>query len=88
MGPDDLDRRLTEAPFQPFRVRLSTNSTIDVHHPGEIVHGETSAIFPLEVVIDTDGFRLIKTWRTIALSHIVEFVDIDAKRNGAKRSRK
>ena len=49
MSPDDLERKLTERPFQPFRIKLSTSSTIDVRVPGEVVMGLTSAIFPLRM---------------------------------------
>lgn len=69
MSPDDLERKLTERPFQPFRIKLSTSSTIDVQFPGEIVMGLTSTTFPLEVIHDDEGLRIIKTWRGFQHSH-------------------
>lgn len=84
MSPQDLVNRLHDEPFKPFRVRLSNASTIDVLDPGSVVVGPTSAIMPLEYVID-DGLRLISRWKTVALSHMVEFIDLDTKGNGSGR---
>jgi hypothetical protein len=87
MGPQDLYNKLHDEPFKAFRVRLSSNSTIDVLDPGTVIVGPTSAILPLEYV-DEDGVRLVRRWKTVALSHMVEFVDIDIKRNGSRRKRR
>ena len=88
MAPHDLLNKLHDEPFKPFRVRLSNNNTIDVLDAGSVVVGPTSAIMPLEYVEDERGVKLVLRWKTVALSHMVEFVDIDTKPNGSKRRRK
>jgi hypothetical protein len=85
MSPDNLLSKMHDQPFKPFRARLSNNSTIDVLDVGSVVVGPTSATMPLEYVDDEYGNKLVLRWRTITLNHIVEFVDIDTKRNGSKR---
>jgi len=86
MSPHDLLNKLNDKPFKPFRVRLSNNNTIDVLDPGSVVVGPTSAIMPLEYM-DDQGAKLVFRWKTVALNHIIEFVDIDVKGNGHKRRR-
>ena len=85
MSPRDLVNKLHDEPFKPFRVRLSNSSTIDVLDAGAVVVGPTSTIMPLEYVEDDRGLRLVSRWKTVALSHMVEFIDLEQKRNGSKR---
>ena len=87
MSPRDLLKKLHDEPFKPFRVRLSNNATLDVLDAGSVVVGPTSAIMPLEYV-EEGGLTLVRRWRTVALNHIIEFADIDTKRNGSGRRRK
>lgn len=87
MSSQDLYNRLHDQPFRPFRSRLS-NSTIDVLDAGSVVVGLTSAIMPLEYVDDEYGHKFVLRWKTVALNHIIEFVDLDTKENGSKRRRK
>ena len=47
--------------------------------PGMVVVGETSAIVPTDTIRDDRGYRIARDWKTIALSHIVEFIDINVK---------
>jgi hypothetical protein len=42
---------------------------------------------PLETAVDEHGFHLVKRWRTVALAHIVEFVDIDPPKSATRRKR-
>ena len=88
MSPHDLYLKLHDEPFKPFRVRLSNNNSIDVLDAGSGVVGPTSAIMPLEYVDDDRGFKFVLRWKTVALAHMVEFVDIDVKGNGHGRRRK
>lgn len=85
MSPQDLVNKLHDQPFKAFRVRLSNNNTIDVLDPGSVIVGPTSAIMPLEYVEKEPGLLLVRRWKTMALAHMVEFVDLNGKRNGAKR---
>lgn len=88
MKTRDLLNKLRDEPFQPFRARLSNNTTIDVLDSNTVVVGPSSAIMPLETVRDSSGYYVVTRWRTVALSHIVEFVDFDPpKQPGSKRKR-
>jgi hypothetical protein len=72
MSPTDLNRRLYDEPFQPFRIHLSDGTVVDVKHPHAIV-SETTAIMPSSWGQDDDGHPVAKRWRTIALNHITQF---------------
>jgi CBS-domain-containing membrane protein len=85
MKARDLLNKLHDEPFQAFRVRLSNNTTIDVIDPNTVVVGPSSAIMPLETLLDSSGYHVVSRWRTVALAHIVEFVDIDPPKSRAKR---
>jgi hypothetical protein len=88
MGPHYLISRLHDEPFKPFRIRLSSTTAIDILDPGMVIVSPTSAIVPTEYVNDQYGDRLVLRWKTIALSHIVEFSDIDIKSNGSKHKKR
>lgn len=84
MSPQDLLNRLHDEPFRPFRVKLSNNTAIDITEPGLVVVGPTSAIMPILTAKDDLGYTLVTQWRTIALSHIVEFIDLEPPKKGKK----
>jgi hypothetical protein len=86
MSPHDLLNRLHDEPFKPFRVRLSNNTTIDVTDAGLVIVGPTSAVMPIQTAKDDFGYTLVTQWRTIALSHLVEFADIDPPKSGRKKT--
>lgn len=81
-------RKLNDEPFKPFRLKLSNATSIDVREPGRVIVGDTSAVLPVEVYVDEQGFRIVRNWKTIALAHIVEFSDLDLKENGGKRRKR
>jgi hypothetical protein len=83
----DLHRKLNDHPFKPFRIRLSNSSTIDVRHAGSVIVGESSAVVPTDTVLDDRGNLVARDWKTISISHIVEFVDLNEKDSGPKRKR-
>ncbi len=83
----DLINKLHDQPFQPFRVRLSNSSAIDILDPNAVVVGPSSAIMPLESSWDDQGYYIVTRWKTVALSHIVEFIDIDPPKSSSKRKR-
>jgi hypothetical protein len=85
MRARDLLNQLHDQPFQPFRVRLSNNSTMDVLDPNTVVVGPSSAIMPIETQRDPSGYYVVTRWRTVALAHMVEFTDIDPPRSASKR---
>ena len=86
MSPRDLLNRLHDEPFRPFRVRLTNNTTIDIPDPGLVIVGPTSAVMPIRTAKDDFGYTLVTQWRTIALSHMVEFADIDPPRKNGRKS--
>jgi hypothetical protein len=88
MSPNDLVSKLHDEPFKPFRVRLSNQSTVDILDPGSVVVGPTSAIVPLDYTKDEFGNNLVSKWKTVALSHMVEFVDLELKGGNGKKRRK
>jgi hypothetical protein len=84
----DLLNKLHDQPFQPFRVRLSNHTAIDVLDPNTVIVGPSSAIMPIETRRDArSGHYLVSRWRTVALSHMVEFLDIDPPKSGSTRKR-
>jgi hypothetical protein len=83
----DLLRKLNDTPFQPFRIRLSNSSTIDVREPGQVIVGKSSAVVPIETERDKRGYRFARDWKTISIHHIVEFIDLKEKDSGPKRKR-
>ncbi len=87
MTDRDLLNNLHDQPFQSFRVRLSNNSTMDVLDPGTVVVGPSSAIMPIETLMGDHGYYIVTRWRTVALAHMVEFVDIDPPKSTSKRRR-
>jgi hypothetical protein len=86
MGPRDLLNRLHDEPFKPFRVRLSNKSTIDITNPGLVIVGPTSAVMPIQTAKDDLGCTLVTQCRTIALSHMIEFADIEPPKSSKRRS--
>ena len=76
MSPADINQRLYDQPFRPFRIHLTDGSSLAVTNAGTLSVGETSAIVPVELGRDSNGHPLVKRWRTVALAHIVQFSDI------------
>ena len=87
MTDRDLLNKLHDQPFQPFRVKLSSNTSMDVLDPNTVVVGPTSAIMPIETVLGDHGHYLVTRWRTVALSRMVEFMDIDPPKSASKKKR-
>ena len=58
-----------------------------MREPGAVILGESSAVVPTDTVIDDRGVRVARDWKTISISHIVEFVDLNERDNGSKRKR-
>ena len=88
MRPADLMHRLEDRPFKPFRIHLSDDSKFEVVDPGVIMVGESSAVLATKLTRDREGYTLVKRWRTIALSHIVQLSDLDEPVNGKGKKRR
>lgn len=83
----DLLRKLEEMPFKPFRIKMVNSSVLDVQDPGMIIVGESSAVVPTQFQRDDRGRRYATDWKTISISHIIEFTDLDVKEPEGKRKR-
>ncbi len=81
-------KRLHDEPFRPFRIHLSDGTTLDVANAGMVIVGETSAVLPTLFVVEPEGFRLAKRWRTIAIDHITQFSDLSEPLNHKPRRRR
>ena len=79
MRAADLIRRIEDPAFRPFRIHLSDGTLLDVTQPGMVIVGLSSAVLPTQFG-EEEGKRIAKDWRTIALSHIVQFSDLDEHR--------
>ncbi len=86
MRAKDLLNRINDRPFRGFRVHLSDGSVIPVTEPGMIIVGASSAVLPTEFGKD-QGERIATRWRTVALSHMVQFSDLDEPVSGKRRKR-
>ncbi|HET6251594.1 MAG TPA: hypothetical protein VFE47_28170 [Tepidisphaeraceae bacterium] len=84
---DSLDTTLHGALYyrSDQYARVEINRPGEVTEPGSVIVGETSAVLPVEIYVDGEGFRIVRSWKTIALSHIVEFSDIETKPGRAKK---
>ena len=66
-------------------MHLSDGSKIDVVQPWMVIVGIATAVLPTEFSTDADGQRVAENWRTVALRHMVQFTDVDARVNGKRR---
>jgi hypothetical protein len=87
MTSRDLLRKLAEAPFKPFRIKMVNDVTYDVRDPGMIIIGDSSAVVATRDIRDAEGQPVTTDWRTISISHILEFSDLDEKPTERKRRR-
>lgn len=76
MRARDLIHRIQDQPFKAFRIHLSDGSNIPVTEPGMVIIGRSSAVLPVQFGKE-DGERVVDRWRTVAMSHMVQFSDID-----------
>lgn len=86
MSPHDLLSRLHDQPFKPFRIKLSNSTTIEITDPGLVIVGPTSAVLPIQTEKDDFGYTLVTQWKTVALSHMMEFSDLEPPRNSRRKS--
>ncbi len=83
----DLFNRVNDRPFRGFRIHLSDGSAIPVIDPGMLIIGPSSAVLPTEYATE-EGERVGTRWRTVTLSHMVQFSDLDEPVSGKRRKRK
>jgi hypothetical protein len=87
MTSKDLLRKLAETPFKPFRMKMVNNVTYDVRDPGMIIVGDSSAVVATRDIRDADGYPVTTDWRTVSISRILEFSDLEEKPTERKRRR-
>ena len=76
MKARDFESKMEDLPFEPFRAHLSDGTTIVVSDPGSVVVGLSSVVLPTEWGSE-DGRRYPTRFRKIALSHVVQFSELD-----------
>lgn len=81
----DLQQKLHDRPFRPFRIRLVNNTVYDVLEPWMITIGETSAVVVTRVRKDDRGYEVALDWRTISIAHIIELSEIESKERDRER---
>jgi hypothetical protein len=81
----DVMLRLSDQPFKPFRLKMVNNAIYDITAPWMLMPGETSAVVATQTRKDERGLEVITEWKTISISHILEFGDLDVKRNGSRK---
>jgi hypothetical protein len=82
----DLHRKMNGKMFKPFRIRLVNGTTYDVLEPWMITIGESSAIIVTQSRKDDHGYETAMDWRTVSISHMLEFSDLEMKKRERKRA--
>lgn len=85
MNYRDLNRKLHDEPFRPFRIKLVNGTAYDVVEPWMVMVGETSAIVATNKRKDDTGYEVVTDWRTISIDHIIEFSDIEGPKKPLSR---
>ena len=80
----DLHHKLDDAPFKPFRIKMVNSTSYDILQPWMIIIGESSALIVTQVRKDDRGYN-VSEWRTVSISHMLEFSDLDAKQQGNEK---
>jgi hypothetical protein len=81
----DLQRKLHDHLFRPFRIRLVNNTVYDIFEQWMITIGESSAVIVTQARKDDRGYETALDWRTVSISHMLELSDIDVPERGRKR---
>ena len=82
----DLQRKLSDQPFHPFKIRMVNGTVYEIREPWMITIGETSAVIVTEVRKDDLAQPIALDWRTVSISHMQEFEDIDRPAGKRKRA--
>ena len=81
----DLQQRLHDHPFKPFRIRMVNSTSYEIREPWMIMVGESSAIIAAQTRKDDRGFDLVTDWKRVLIDQMMEFGDIESKRNGSQK---
>jgi hypothetical protein len=85
MSYRDLQNKLHDQPFKPFRIRMVNNTVYDIREPWMLTVGELSAIIVTQTRKDDRDYEVALDWRTVSIPHVIEFSDLDSKPNGSNR---
>lgn len=86
VAPRELLRRIQAEPFEPFRVRLTDGTEIDVPFPRMLV-GPEKALIVIKWKRSARGSPLAVDWRTVPLAMIDQIEDRrPRRRTNHKRS--
>lgn len=62
----DLQRKLHDQPFRPFKIMLINGTTYEVTEPWMVTIGESSAVIVTQVRRDEKGYNVAMDWRTVS----------------------
>lgn len=85
MKASDINERLYDEPFKPFRIKTTLSNVYEIKERWMILLSESSAVIALEPRID-EGHPVATKFRTVALSHMVEIEDISPAKNKGRKS--
>ena len=71
--PDDIQARLRQEPFVPFRIETRTGQAYDVSHPDLVQVGSRSLIIGLANVDDPNQFQ---TASRVPVVHVIDLRDL------------
>jgi hypothetical protein len=87
MNYRDLQKKLHDQPFKPFRIRMVNNTTYDILEPWMLWVSRTSAMIVTRVETDDRGYKIADDWRTVAISLMQEFSDLKPPKSESRRKR-
>jgi hypothetical protein len=72
----DLNRKLHEQPFKPFRISLIDGRSYNVTAPRRVMVGETRAVIVTESATGKRGWETALDWTTVSIEHVVGMPDL------------
>lgn len=83
----DLQQKLHDHPFKPFRLRMVNSTIFEIREPWMTMIGESSAIVVTQTRKDDRGYEVVMDWKTVSISHMMELSDLEVRSNGGKRKK-
>ena len=82
MPPEDIEKKIREKPFKPFRMYLSDGAVYEVRHPELVLLGRRSLVLGL---VSDPGQTLYERTVDVDLLHIVrmDHLEVPATPDGA-----
>jgi hypothetical protein len=81
----DLQKKLHDHPFRPFKIRMVNSTTYDIREPWMIMIGETSAVVATQTRKDDRGYEVVLDWKTVSIQHKMEFSDLEPPKAAARK---